>query len=81
MVESKIAEVLKDTKHVVGDAMEAVGQTKRVYGARLWYAGCSGLRSMSSLADCSRPRLNRSRCASRSRFCPFRSLPGGYGRG
>lgn len=39
MVESKIAEVLKDSKQVIDDAMEAVGQTKRVYGARLLIRG------------------------------------------
>ena len=39
MVESKVAEVLKDSKHVIDDAMEAVGQTKRVYGARLLMRG------------------------------------------
>ena len=39
MVESKVAEVLKDSKHVIDDAMEAVGQTKRVYGARLLMSG------------------------------------------
>ena len=39
MVESKIAEVLKDSKQVIDDAMEAVDQTKRVYGARLLIRG------------------------------------------
>ena len=39
MVESKIAEGLKDSKHVIDDAMEAVRQTKRVYGARLLMRG------------------------------------------
>ena len=33
------AEVLKDSRHVIDDAMEAVGQTKRVYGARLLVRG------------------------------------------
>ena len=39
MVDSKVAGVLKDSKHVINDAMEAVGQTKRVYGARLLIRG------------------------------------------
>ena len=39
MVESKIAEVLKDTKHVIDDAMEAVDQSKRVFGPRLLMRG------------------------------------------
>jgi len=39
MVESKIAEVLKESKEVVDHAMEAVAQTKRVYGARLLMRG------------------------------------------
>ena len=39
MVESKIDEVLKGSKQVIDTAMEAVGQTKRVYGARLLIRG------------------------------------------
>ena len=39
MVDSKIAEVLKGSKHAIDEAMEAVGQTKRVYGARLLVRG------------------------------------------
>src|SRR5688500_2001601 len=39
MVESKIAEGLKDSKHEIDDATEAVLQTKRVCGARLLMRG------------------------------------------
>lgn len=39
MVESKMAQVLKDSKHVIDDAMEVVSHTKHVYGARLLMRG------------------------------------------
>ena len=70
MVESKVAEVLKDSKHVIDDAMEAVGQTKRVYGARLLIRGLLWMVIYAVARGLWRPRSNRNRCASRSRFCP-----------
>ena len=81
MVESKVAEVLKDSKHVIDDAMEAVGQTKRIYGARLLVRGLLWMVIYAVARGLLETAIEPQSRASRSHFCPYRSLSGGCGPG